>query len=807
MDSIFKDLRFAVRSLGKNPGFSLVVVLILALGIGANSAIFTLVDSVLLRPLRYADSDRLLLLWETHPSLDGMSVAYLNFRDWQQQNGVFEHLAAYRYQEYNLTGREQPEVIQAAQVSASLFPALGIQPHRGRVFGEAEDRPGAAPAVVLSHGLWERDLGGDPEILDSTLTLNGQAFTVTGVMPPDFRFPPFQTQVQMWVPIGLGAEEMHERGNHPGIYVVGRLRPDVTLEQARQDMDLVAEGLGKQYPESNRLSRVGMDWLHARVVRSLRPALLLLSGVVAFVLLIVCANLANLFLARASGRSQEMALRRAIGAGWWRLLRQLLAESLVLTLLGGALGLAVAVGGVRLLTALLPANTPRIGEIGIDGGVLLFTLALAVLTGLIFGCVPAFQVSRSHLSECLQDAARTVAGGFRRHRLLKGLVVAQVACALVLLVGAGLMIQTLVRLTEADLGYEPLDVISSDIGLPESSEYDDAREVAAFYRELLQRLEGAGGIERASVSAPLLGGWQTSIRIEGTPEPAQGESDLTDIARVTPDHFRAMGIPLLRGRHFTEADRDGSLPVAIVDETLAERYWPGENPLGKRLSVETDHRAGEFDWRQVVGVVRHVKNYGADQESRIETYLPFWQKPVREATLVVRAAPGSGGHPEAIRAAVAEIDPNQPIGEVRGLEDQLDRSLAGRRMGALLVTLFAALGLLLAALGIYGILSYTVAQSTHEIGVRMALGARREQVLKLVLRHGLLLTVVGIALGLAGAFGLSRLISGLLYEVSATDPLTYLAVPVVLALAALAACLLPAWRAVRVDPMRALRYE
>ncbi len=807
MGTLLQDIRFALRQLRSRPGFSATVVLILAFGIGANTAIFTLIHALLLRPLPYHEPERLVILSERSPVLDEMSVAYLNFLDWREQNQAFEGMTATRYQNYNWTSGERPERVQAAQTSADMFSVLGVQPLLGRGYRAADDRPGADPVAVLSYAFWQTRLGGDPAVLERNLTLDGQNYTVVGVMPASFRFPPFFQQVDLWVPLGLRADDMQQRGNHPGIYVIARLKPGVASEQARADMDLIARRLSQLYPDTNANNGVQAMSLHKRITRDFRPALLTLWAAVGLVLLIACANVANLLLARGAARRQEIAVRAALGAGRARLLRQLLTESILLALVAGLLGALLAIAATDLLIALLPTNAPGMADqVRIDPQVLLFTAVVALLTGLLFGIFPAVQVSGTKLQSALKEGAKSLGGGFRRHALRKILVVAEVALAVVLLIGAGLMLRSFWMLSGANPGFDPENVLTLEISLP-SDKYSEPRQRADFFRRLLDRVGSLAGVEAAGVSTPLLGGWQTSFYVEGTPVPPPGEGHLTDIGYVSPDYLRAMRIPLLRGRYFTPQDREDAPLVAIVDETFAKKYWPDGDPIGKRLKTGASIPSGDQPWRVVVGVVGHVKNYGITEDSRIETYLPYYQDTPPTVTLALRTVGDPENLAAAVRHEVSQLDPEQPIHSVQTMEQYMANAVANRRAAMLLLTLFAAVALLLASIGIYGVLAYSVSQSTHEIGIRMALGALPGDVLGWVFGHGFRLIALGLVLGLGAALALSRLISSQLFGVRENDPLTFGAVALLLAAVASLACYWPARRATRVDPMLSLRYE
>ena len=809
MTTLLQDLRYGIRMLLKNPGFTIVAVLALTLGIGADSAIFSVVNAVLLRPLPYPDSERLVILRERSPQLEGMSVAYPNFIDWREQNSTFETIGVYRRQSYNFTGSGEPERLVGAQVSADVFATLKVNAARGRVFTNDEDKAGATPVVVLSHGLWQRRFGGDPNILDQTLTLDGRSFTVIGIMPSDFMFPFRATE--LWTPVGQASKDpgWENRGNHPGLTGIARLKTGVSLAQARDDMEIVALNLERQYPDANAGNRVTIISALENAVRSssagerIRPALLVLLGAVGFVLLIACANVANLLLARATTRQKEIAIRTALGASRSRIVRQLLTESILLSVAGGALGLLLARWGVKLIIAVSPNSIPRSREINLDGRLLAFTIGVSVLTGIIFGLVPALQSSKPDLNETLKDAGRGSTG--RRHLFRSGLVVSEVALTLVLLIGAGLMIRSFHHLQQVDPGFNDDHLLTFNISLP-PKKYSEDRQKISFYDRLVEKIRALPGVQTVGVSSGLpLGnnGWQTSFRVEGQPEPEPGHTPLTEACVATPDYFQAMGITLLKGRNFTEQDVKDGPHVTLIDEEFARRYWPGEEAVGKNI------RNGRNDPSiTVIGIVRRVKMDGLNEDSnRVQSYYPFRQLPNGGMTVVVKTANDPMGIVSAARQQVLEIDPDQPVYNVNTMEQLRADSIAPDRLTLMLLGSFAAVALILAGVGIYGVMAYSVTQRTHEIGIRMALGARQGDVLGMVIRQGMKLAVVGLAIGLGGAWLTTRLMSSLLFGVSATDPMTFTVISVILAGVALGACFVPARRATKVDPMIALRYE
>ena len=819
MNTLLRDVRYGLRVLWGSPGFTLVAVAVLALGVGATAAIFSVVNAVLLRPLPFDEADRLVFLTERNTQQDGVSLSWPDFTDWRAQNRVFEKVAAYNRDSYNLTGGGEPERLLAAQVSADLFHVLRVNAARGRVFADEDDRPGAAPVVVISHGLWQRRFGGDPAIVGRQVTLNGRGYTVVGVMPQGFLFP---NRAELWVPLGqLSQPSWGNRDNHLGLFGVARLKDGVTLDEARADLNMIAANLEEQYPDTNRDERASLTPLQETYVRDVRAALWTLAGAVLFVLLIACANVANLQLARASARRKEMAVRAALGAGRWRLVRQLLAESVLLALAGGVTGLLLAQWGVGLILAIRPDSIPRAGEIGIDGRVLLFTAGVSVLTGIAFGLAPALRASRPDLQETLKEGARGGAAG--RNLFRGGLVVAEVALTLVLLTGAGLLARSFLRLQQVNPGFTYEHLVSFNMTLP-ARKYPGEQQRVNFLREVLSRLRALPGVEGAAASSGLPLGynnWQTPFTIDGRPQPPASQAPLMDTTAASPDYFRAMGIPLLRGRYFTEQDDrrwadekslraadEGARSVAglnsiIIDEEFARRYWPNEEAVGGRVRFGAGGPA-----LTVVGVVGRVRMEGLKTDSeRVQGYLPYLQFPTRGLGIVIRSAQEPEQVIAAARREVMAVDPEQPLYNVRTLAQLRSTSIAPATLNLTLLSVFAGLALLLAATGLYGVVAYTVAQRTREIGIRVALGAQGKDVLRMVVGRGMLLALAGVAAGLAGSFLLTRVMSGLLYGVTPTDPLTFAAVSLLLAAVALLACLVPAWRAAKVDPMVALRYE
>ncbi len=799
---MFKDLRYGLRQLLQAPGFTCVALLTLALGIGANSAIFSVVNAVLLRPLPYDDPDRLIFMGEYSEQVKNMSVSWPNYSDWRDQNQVFERIAAFRGAAATMTGTGDPERLTGAQCTANLFATLAGKPIQGRVFSPDEDKPGANRVILISEGLWKRRFGSEPGLIDKKLTLNGNVWTVVGVMPSNFVFPSRLTEY--WSPLGQDADQMQQRGAHPGIYTVSRLKAGVTVERARTEMVGLAARLAQQYPQSNTGNSVNMVTLNERVLGQIRTPALVLMGAVVLVLLIACANVANLLLARGAARLKEVSIRAALGAGRWRIVRQMLTESALLSFAGGVLGVVFAVWGVRALVAATPTSVPRIKDVQVDGTVLLFTLGVALVTGILFGLAPALFSSSPNLNETLKEGGRGSSTGRSHHYLRSGLVAAEMALSLVLLVGSVLTLRSLHRLLTTSAGYNPEKVLTVQVYLPNAT-YPDDTSRRNFYRKLMERVPNLPGVQTAGITFPLLGGWQNSFRVEGRPDPLPGQAPSTDYTRINEDYFKAMGVPLLKGRFFTPSDNENSVRVAIIDETFARRYWPNDDPVGKRIRFGTTDNT--TPWLAIVGVVGHVKNYGVDQDSRVETYVPHVQAPATGFILVLRGGPDPTVLTSAVREAVLAVDPNLPISGVRTMEAIDAESTAPRRLATMLLGIFAAIAVTLAGVGIYGVMSYSVNQRTHEIGIRMALGAGSGDVSRLVVAEGMRLAVIGVAVGLAGAFALKRVLTTMLFGISATDPATFSIAPMGLLLLALVASYFPARRATKVDPLVALRCE
>jgi putative ABC transport system permease protein len=808
MTNLWYDIRHGFRVLFNNPGFAAVAVLALALGVGANSAIFSAINAVLLRPLPFKDPDRLVWVWETQPRLDKAPFTPADFLEYRAQNRSFESVATYFTQSLTLTGAGEPERLRGAIVTTDFFPTLGVGARLGRTFLPEEGEPGAKRVAVISDGFWRRRFGADPGAVGKDLTLNGVAFTVVGVMPPHLRYPSDSTEI--WVnPLNVlpemsvgSTDDVRPNRNSHWLPMVARLKPGVSVEQAQADMGAIARRLGVEHNSDHGVRVVS---LHERVVGDVRLTLLVLLGAVGLVLLIACANVANLLLARATSRRKEFAIRAAHGARRARLVRQLLVESVVLALLGCALGLLLAYWGVSLLTPLLPADLPRLKEIGLDPRVLGMTLVVSVLSGLAFGIAPALRASRVNLSETLKEGNRTAAESIRRNLVRSLLVVCEVALSLVVLVGASLLIRSFQRLQSVAPGFNPEGLLTLQVSLP-SVRYGTPAQQAAFFQQMTERLAALPGVQSVAVANdfPLEGDMQTSTpNVEGRRAPPN-EGLLSGLHSVSHDYFQAMGTTLLKGRAFTPADALGALRVAIINDTMAQRLFPNEDPLGKKIKFSDDPKV---PWKEVVGVVADVKHEGLDAAPFMETYLPFPQTPWPIMAVSIRSKSDPLTLAAAARKAVSEVDPDQPVYDVKTMVQRMSELVAPRRLSMVLFTCFAAVALVLASVGVYGVMSYSVSRRTHELGIRLALGATAADVLRLIVGQGLLLTGAGVAVGLAAAFALSRLMSGLLYGVSATDPFTFVCVSLALIFVALLASYIPGRRATAVDPMVALRHE
>jgi putative ABC transport system permease protein len=813
MTTVLQDFRYGFRMLAKSPGFTLVVVITLALGIGANTAIFSMVHSVLLQRLPFKDPGQLYTLWERNLKMgyEQNPPAAANFRDWRERNGVFEQMAAFdSSRTFNLAGGGNPERVDGAAVSPVLFELLGVKPLWGRTFAGGEDQPGRDEVVLLSYALWQRRFGADRAAVGKTISIDGRSCTVVGVMPPGFQFPGNTGTIlnvftsppaQLWVPLALTPQAWSQRSSH-FLQVIARLKPGVTPGHAQAEMDSIEQQLVKAFPRAYIGTDVKFVPLHAQVVGSYRTALLVLFGAVGFVLLIGCANVANLLLARAARRQREVAIRSALGAGRLRLIRQLVTESLLLSILGGALGVLVAGWGISLLKLILPGNFPNPDAVRINGPVLLFTLFSSLATGLIFGLAPALQTSRVSLTGTLKEGER--GGDSRGHdRVRSILVVSEIALAMILLVGTGLLLHSFVRLQEVNPGFKPDHVLTAELSLPEAK-YPDPQK-SAFFARLLEQVRSLPGVQTAGAIGhlPLSGDIESYAMgvVGGAPLPNDYANP--DCHVVEPGYFEAMKIPLLRGRYFDERDGAQSPHVLIVNEDVVRNVFPNEDPIGKQLQMGFNGFTGT-----IVGVVGNTKDLSLDFASTESVYTPYAQAPSwNSMTLTIRVTTAPLALARSVHDLVLGLDRDQPVSKVRTMDEVVEASMASPRFRTLLLGLFGLTALLLAGLGIYGVMSYSVSQRRREIGIRMTLGAERPEVLRLVLRRSLLLTLAGLGTGLAGALGLTHVLSSMLYEVRPTDPLTFVGVTTVLTACALLASYVPARRATKVDPMEALRYE
>ncbi len=803
VSSIFQDLRYALRSLALNPGFAVVSILALALGIGANSAIFTVVNSVLLRPLQFPHSEQLVVIRERNlpAGFPQFSLSPANYIDYRDQNRHFSRMAAFHGQGYSLTGGTEAERLRGAEVVPEFFEVLAMRPLLGRGFTPEEGKPGAPLVAILGYDLWQRRFGGRPDILNQTVKLDGKINQVVGVMPPDFKFP---NRSEVWRPIAFDQKTWGVRGGH-WLGGLGRLKPGSSLASAQSDLNNIAARLQKQYPDSNTGWDTTIGLLQDQIVGSIRAAMLTLFAAVAFVLLIACANLANLLLSRSGARRREVGIRAALGAVKGRLVRQLLTESLLLSLLGAAVGLALAWAGTRLLSGLSPTVLPRAGEIALDFRVLAFTAAVAVVTGILFGLAPAFQMARTDLNSALREGGRGSSVGFQRNRLRSLLVVGEVALALVLLTGAGLLMRSFYQLQSVDAGFDPHGVLTFRTSLPETRYPKDEQQIA-FYQRALDQIRALPGVSAAGASQifPLAEGNMvlTFLQPGHAPKP-RGQEDSATFLSVTPGYFETLKIPLKAGRYFSERDNATALPVAIISEDMARRFFPNQNPVGQSLVIGGPGNKP----CQIVGVVGGVADRALDVKPGAAMYLPAAQAAFGSMYFAVRT-PGS---PESLisglRATIRQLDPELPLDAVGTVEDLVSSSLSQRRLSMVLMAVFAGLAVVLAMVGIYGVISYSVTQATQEIGIRLALGAQPGDVLRLILRYGMVLMSAGLGIGIVAALAAGRLIASQLYEVRPTDPVTYVAVSAALLATGIVACLVPAIRAMRVDPLVALRYE
>ena len=813
MQTFWQDIRYGIRMLLKAPSVSIVATIALALGIGANTAIFSVVNAVLLRPLPFANSEQLMNVWETDPTrgYSRGSASYPNFVDWREQNHVFERTASYHTIDFIMTGRGEPTRLEGGVVNADLFPLLGVAPVIGRGFLPDEDKPGESGRVVLlSQDLFRRRFNADTNVVGQSMVLGGKNYTIVGVMPQAFQFPIQNEPVELWTTVAFDREGKEpitdERGAHY-MNVIARLKPGVSKEQAQAEMTAISARLEQQYPDKDLHKSSRVEPALEALVSDIRPALLILLGAVGCVLLIACANVANLLLARAMMRHKEMAIRSALGASRMRVVRQLLTESVLLSLAGGTLGLVMAVWWSDLLVALGKQNIPRALQVGLDWRVLGFTFLVSLLTGVIFGLVPALHSSKTELTESLKEGGRGSGDGARRNRIRGVLVVSELAIAVVLLVGAGLLIQSLWRLQHVSPGFQSQNLLTFVVGIPDVK-YPTEKQ-APFYRDLITRIESLPGVRSASSVIPLpLSGEAFSISFETEGRPvAKGNQPSADFFSINSGYFKTLGVSMLKGRDFNERDGEKAPAVIIVNQAFAQKFFPGEDPVGKHIKpgISTDENKPAM--REIVGVVADVRNRNLSSELRAGYFVPAAQIPFDEMTVVVRTTNDPHSLITAVQNEVHSMDRELPVFNVKTMDEYISATVAAPRFNTTLLAIFAAVALVLTIVGLYGVMSYSVAQRTNEIGIRMALGARVTDVLALVFKQGMILVLIGEVIGLAGAFALTRLIRGLLFGVAPTDFRTFIAVAAVLAAVALLATLIPARRAARVDPLVALRYE
>jgi putative ABC transport system permease protein len=805
LDNLRQDLRFAWRSYVKAPGFTLLVMTTLALGIGASTAIFSIVNGILLKPLPFPEPERLMFISEQNKAGNGISISWMNALDWRARQRTFEHLAVSRQSPFTLTGVGQAARVTGRRVTANFFPAVGVQPSMGRGFAETDDKPGAAAVVIVSHEFWRRQLGSDPNALGRGLTLDGQPHTLVGILPAGFRY---LRNYDVFVSMGpiAGADYMIDRSNHQGLTGLGRLKPGVTIDQALAELRGIETDLSRAYPAANAGLSVVMEPLKSRLVNQDRDTLLVLFGAVGILLLIACVNVANLLIARGASRQHELAVRAALGGKRLRLAIQLLIESSLLSAAGGALGILLAGFLLRVLIAVAPEGTPRIDEVSLDGAALLFSIAAATACGVLFGAFPAAQASGVS-GQQLVIRTRAAGASARSHRLRRGLLVAEVALALILLTGAGLMIRTLTRLSGVDTGFRSDHVLTLRLTLPAGFEEDRKR--VALVSDLLTRTRAIPGVVSAGAgfSLPIDGSnWNSVFWPRDKPVPPTHD-DIPSAAMipVTESYLEALGARVTRGRLFTAADSATATPVAVVNEALAAAIWPGQDPLGKYLKQGWPE--SPTAWRQIVGVIADVKFQGVTEASPMQVYMPLAQDPPADFTVAIRTAVEPASLGSAVEAVVASISRDMPVSLMRTMEQVLDESIARQRMALIVLSVFAGVALILAASGLYGLVAHSVTERTHEIGVRMALGAERRDVIRLVITHGLSMTAVGVVAGVAGAAALSKFLKGLVYGVEPMDPATFASVVVMLLAVSAAACYLPAWRATRIAPTTALRAE
>ena len=811
MDSIIKDIRYGVRGLLKHPGFTAIVVLTLALGIGASTTIFSVVDSVLLRRLPYRTAERIVAIQEFSRDAKRGQITSANFYDWRAQQTVFEQLAAYRTTTANLALSDQAERIDLAQTNTNFFEVFAVTPQYGRFFLPQDEKAGHEPVVIVSNTLWQRRFGADPSLVGKPIKLDGTNYTVIGIAPPGFRYP---DKTELWlpplqlVPELFPGQDVTQSRRMGYLAAVGLLKRSVSLQQAAGEMETITARLRQQYPDTNnnRFNRVVS--LHENVVGDTNKLLWLLLGAVTFVLLIGCANVANLLLASGASRQKEMAIRAALGASRWRVMRQLFTESTVLALAGGAVGLLIAVWGLAAVTKFLPADFPRLNEIQMDLRILGFTFAASVLTGILFGLVPALQISRPDVQEAIRETGRGASGSRRQNRFRQALIVVEVAMSVVLLVGAGLLFRSFIRLQSVTPGFSSEQVLTARL-TPAGPSYRTDADLAKFYNQVMEKLGHVPGVEATGIinTLPLDKGPTTGFRVEGRPVTTPDKWPSVNFRVVSTDYFNAMGIPVMQGRAYTQRDAENGPRVMIVNQQVARQIFPDENAVGKRITFGSFDNNGQPVWWEIVGVVANVRSLELREEPTAELYFSVLQEFWPAMSLVVRSSVEPSSLSGAVRQIVNEVDNSVPVSNVKTMDHIVSESITQPRFNLFLLGLFSAVAMVLSAAGIYGVTAYAVTQRTHELGIRIALGAQVSDVLKMILGQGMAVIGVGLVIGLVAAFGLVRLLRSLLFGVGENDPLTFVAITVVLLLVALVACYIPARRATKVDPLEALRYE
>jgi len=811
MESIIKDIRYGVRGLLKHPGFTAIVVITLALGIGASTAIFSVVDNVLLRRLPYRNAERIVAIQEMNREGKRGQVTSANFYDWRQQNTVFEHLAAIKTTTTNLALSDHAERIDLAQTNANFFDVFGVTPQYGRLFIPQDEQAGHDPVVVVSNTLWQRRFGSDPSLVGKPITLDGTNFTVIGIAPPGFQYP---DKTEVWVPPaqlvpelfpGQDVTQMRRMGY---LAAIALLKPGVSLQQAAAEMETITARLRQQYPDTNnnRFNRVVS--LHQHLIGDTNKVLWLLLGAVTFVLLIGCANVANLLLASGAARQKEMAIRSALGASRWRVMRQLFTESTILALTGGAAGVLIAVWGLAAITKLLPADFPRLNEIHLDLRILGFTFAASVLTGILFGLVPALQISRPDVQETIRETGRGTSGSRRQSRFRQALIAGEVALCVVLLAGAGLLFRSFLRLQSVNTGFVSEQVLTARL-TPSGPNFTQPADYVKFYTQVLDKVSALPGVQDAGLinTLPLEKGPTAGFRVDGRPILTPDKWPMVNYRSVSPNYFRAMGIPVVQGRAYTDRDDTNAPRVMIINQQTAREVFPDENPVGKRITFGGTDQNGQPRWFEIVGVVANVRSIELKEEPEAEIYFSSLQDNWQAVSLVVRSTVEPSSLSGAIRQVVNDVDRSVPVSQVNTMEHVVSQSITQPRFNLFLLVLFSTVAMLLSAAGIYGVTAYTVSQRTHELGIRLALGAQVSDVLKMILGQGMAVIGVGLLLGLGAAFVLMRLLRSLLFGVGENDPLTFAAITLVLLIVALIACYIPARRATKVDPLEALRYE